>query len=265
MRQCRRDRDLQDQEPAAGAQGARHVVVGALHAGDARPGEHSERKRRRQRDQERAGRRTGREDEEGKRQPGRRRQRPDQAHQWMDPVARALGPAQRDTDREAHDGADREAAEQQQERGEQRAAQPLPVVGIDLDEGLGRGEERQRQEIELGCHDLPAGEPRRQHQQPGREAAELRQPGQQPAAGISGELHRAEGERERAQQLCPLELLHIGPGEHQRADRQPGEAGGGQQQGRPRQGFVQTGDSQPPRTCFRNRGHELPLRPTRRQ
>jgi hypothetical protein len=141
----------------------------------------------------------------------------------------------------------------------------LPVVGVDFDESLRRGEERQGQEIELGRHDLPTGEPRRQHQQPGREAAERRQPREQPAAGIGGELHGTEGERERGQQPCAFDFLQVGPGEHQRADRQPGEAGHGQQQGRPRQGFVESGGAQPPRACFSNRSHDPTLTPARRR
>ena len=46
------------------------------------------------------------EDEEGKRQPRRGRQRADQAHHRMDPVAHTPGPAQGNADREADRGAD---------------------------------------------------------------------------------------------------------------------------------------------------------------
>ncbi len=132
-----------------------HVVIGRWHARHARPGEHGDGEGRGQRDQEGAGAAAGREEEEGERQPGGGRQRTDDAHHRMDPVADARRPAERHAGPEAHGGADDEAARQQPDGMQQAVAETGPVVGVDFDEGLRRGEEGQRQQVELGRQRSP--------------------------------------------------------------------------------------------------------------
>ena len=94
----------------AGAHGAGHVVVGAVDAGDARPGQHGDRKDGGQGDQEGAGAAAGGEGEEGERQPGGRRQRADQPQHRMRPVADGARPADGDAEQRSQGRADRVAA-----------------------------------------------------------------------------------------------------------------------------------------------------------
>ena len=115
----------------------------------------------RQRDQERAGAPARRKGEEGDRQPGRRRQRADEPQHRMHPVADAARPADRDAGQEADRGADDVAAELELDRGEDAVQQFRQIVGVDLDDGLRRREERQRQPREFRGRDFPQGQEQR--------------------------------------------------------------------------------------------------------
>ncbi len=168
MRQRGGNGDFQHQERRLGAKGSRHVVIGVADARHAGPGQHRNRKSRRQRDQEGACAPARGKGEKGKGQPCRRRQWSDESQHRMHPVADAARPSDRYAGQEADRRADGVAAELKFD-GCQDAVQQLgKVVGVDFDDGLRRRKERQRQPRELCGRDLPQAQEQSQRPQPWR-------------------------------------------------------------------------------------------------
>src|SRR5438034_540487 len=101
MRHRRRNGDFENEKALACAEGTRDIVIGAAHAGDARPSEDSDREPSGERNQKHAGATARREREERKRQPRGRRERTDKSQDGVNPIADSARPPHRDADSEA--------------------------------------------------------------------------------------------------------------------------------------------------------------------
>ena len=101
------------EETLARAQCPRNIVIGAVDAGDTRPGEHRDREPGGERNQENAGAEAGREDEKGEGQPSRCRQRPDEPQNRVNPITGEARPSDRHAGNESGRRAEKITCRQQ--------------------------------------------------------------------------------------------------------------------------------------------------------
>src|SRR6267378_559713 len=125
-----------------------------------------------ERNQENAGAEARRKYEKCERQPGRRRQRPDEPQNRVDPITGEPRPADRHASHEPDRRTEKITGREQTSRGQDARSQPPPVVDYDFDNGLRRRKKRQRKQSELCGDGLPSSQKQRERDQPRRKPLE---------------------------------------------------------------------------------------------
>ncbi len=142
----------------------------------------------------------GRKEEEGAGNPGRGRHRTDQLQDRHAPIVEGLRPAERDAQRIAGGDPEAEADAPEPQRIEDADQQTRRVADINVEQALGRREERLRQPAELRRRHLPEGKPQAQgdepraemHQHPPHAAKILHREGEQKEKGSTGRSENRE-------------------------------------------------------------------------